>query len=207
MHAESTRAPGARRSGRWRTGEKSRARILESARACFAERGYDRATIRRIAAQAQVDPAMVYYFFESKARLFNEALEIPSAPVEHLGLALEPGADGAGERLVQHFLDVWDSTESIDPLLLMVRSAPADHRSSAMFTEYVQREIIGKIAAVANGEDADLRAELISAHLMGLAMARYVTRLEPLASCSAAVLASWVGSSLQRYLSGSPPTT
>ncbi|SFO49235.1 transcriptional regulator, TetR family [Pseudonocardia ammonioxydans] len=138
---------GTHRRGRRSSGECIH--ILEAARSCFAERGYDRATIRQIAARAQMDPAMVYYFFESKARLFTEALAIPSDPVGRLTDALEQGLDGAGKRIVRHFLAVWDSAASMEPLLVLLRSAPTDERSAAIFTEYVQREIIERIAAAA----------------------------------------------------------
>jgi AcrR family transcriptional regulator len=204
--AEQPEPAGPRRPGRWRTGEHSRRRILEAARGCFAERGYDRATVRQIATDAQVDPAMVYYFFETKSRLFTEALAMPVNPAERLADALEPGIDGAGERIVRHFLAVWDSAASIEPLLALMRSAPTDERSAAMFTEYIHREIVGRLAAVVPNEDAHLRAELLGAHLMGIALARYITRLEPLASASADVLAAWVGPTLQRYLAGPSPT-
>jgi AcrR family transcriptional regulator len=203
--ATSREAPGPRRPGRWRTGERSRRRILDAARSSFAERGYDRATIRQIARDAQVDPAMVYYFFETKSRLFTAAIELPVNPAERLASELEGGLDGVGERIVRHFLDVWDHAPTIEPLLALMRSAPTDERSAAMFSEYVQQEIVGRLAAAIPHGNARLRAELLGSHLMGLAFARYVTRLEPLASTSADTVAAWVGPTLQRYLTGESP--
>lgn len=192
------------RPGRWRTGERSRRRVLDAARALFAERGYDRTTIRRIAAEAQVDPAMVYYFFETKSRLFSAALEMPVNPAERVASELAEGLDGLGRRIVRHFLGVWDQAPTIEPLLALLRSAPTDERSAAMFTEYIEREIITRIAT-AVPEPARLRAELVGSHLMGLMLARYVLRIEPLASTPPDTVANWMGPTLQRYLTDSDP--
>ena len=52
----------------------NRANILAAARALFAEHGYDRATIRAIAEQAGVDPALVYHYFADKHALLVAAL-------------------------------------------------------------------------------------------------------------------------------------
>jgi AcrR family transcriptional regulator len=199
MTAEESQERG--RRGRWRTGERSRRRILDAARSSFAERGYDRATIRQIAAEAQVDPAMVYYFFETKSRLFTSALSMPVNPAERIESELAEGLDGMGERIVRHFLGVWDEAPTIEPLLALLRSAPTDERSAAMFNEYIEREIVGRLATAVS-EPARLRAELVGSHLMGLALARYVVRIEPLASTPAGAVAVWVGPTLQRYLTG-----
>ncbi|SFN67685.1 transcriptional regulator, TetR family [Pseudonocardia ammonioxydans] len=192
------------RRGRWRTGERSRRRILDAARALFAERGYDRATVRRIAATAQVDPAMVYYFFETKSRLFTEALALPVNPAEEVAAELSGGVDGLGERIVRHFLDVWDRAPTVEPMLALLRSAPTDERSAAMFTGYIEQEIIARIATVVP-EPARLRAELVGSHLMGLLLARHVLRIEPLASTSPDTVATWMGPTLQRYLTDPAP--
>ena len=192
------------RPGRWRTGERSRRRILDAARASFAEHGYDRATIRRIAATAQVDPAMVYYFFESKSRLFSAALDMPVNPAERVASVLADGLDGLGERIVRHFLDVWDHAPTTERLLALLRSAPTDERSATMLTEYIEREIVTRIAADVP-EPARLRAELVGSHLMGLMLARYVVRIEPLASTPLDTVARWMGPTLQRYLTDPAP--
>jgi AcrR family transcriptional regulator len=197
---------GRRRPGRWRSGACSRRRILEAARACFAERGYDRATIRQIAAAAQVDPAMVYYFFETKAQLFTAALEMPADPAERIAAELAGGLDGLGERIVDRFLAAWDNAPTIEPLLALTRSAPTDPRSATMFREYIEREIVAQLAGIIP-EPARLRANLVGSQLMGLALARYVVRVEPLASTEAEVVAAWVGPTLQGYLTGPPPVS
>jgi AcrR family transcriptional regulator len=190
------------RPGRWRTGEESRRRILEAARSCFGKYGYDRATIRAIASEANVDPAMVHYFFDTKARLFSVAMELTPNVPERLTLQLAAGVDGLGERLVRHFLEVWDEQAGLEPLLALMRSAPADDRSASMFAEFVEREIVARLSDTIGGPDANLRAELIGSHLLGLALMRYILRLEPLAAVPPQTVAAWMGPTLQHYISG-----
>lgn len=204
MSSPTEQTESERRPGRWRTGTQSRERILAAARACFARSGYDRATVRQIAREAQVDPAMVHYFFGSKGGLFVAAMEFPVNPSDEIADALNADQAEIGVRIVQHFLDSWDAAGSIQPLLALMRSA-GDDQSVNVFAEYIRREITTRIAAAATGEDPDLRAELVGAHLMGLALARYVVRLEPLASTDSTVVAAWIGPSIQRYLTGPEP--
>lgn len=204
MNDSTEKAEPERRPGRWRTGAQSRERILTAARSCFAHYGYDRATVRRIARDAHVDPAMVHYFFGSKAQLFAAAMELPLNPIEQITDALDAGPAEIGVQIVQHFLDSWDATGNAAPLLALMRSTGDDH-SMNVFTEYIRREITARFADTITGSDPELRAELVGAHLMGLAFARYVVRLEPVASATPAAIAAWVGPSIQRYLTGPEP--
>lgn len=190
------------RPGRWRTGEESRRRILESARRCFSERGYDRTTIRAIAARAKVDPSMVHYFFGNKARLFAVAMKFPLDIPERLTEQLAGGVDGLGDRLARHFISVWDEQSGIDPLLALMRSAPTDDRLATMFAEFVEGEIVTRLRTAIGGDEADLRAELIGSQLIGFALMRYVLRIEPLASASPDAVARRLGPALQYYLTG-----
>lgn len=193
-----------RRPGRWRSGEESRQRILDAARTCFAQHGYDRATVRRIAEAARVDPAMVYYFFETKSRLFAEAMALPVNPAERVASMLEDGIDSLGVQIIRHFLHVWDEEGSFAPMFALMRSATTDEQSAGMFREFVQHEILARVRAAIGTPDAQLRAELLGSHLMGIALARYVIRIEPLASTDPDTIAAWVGPTLQRYLTGPP---
>ncbi|MHA7984485.1 TetR/AcrR family transcriptional regulator [Rathayibacter sp. CAU 1779] len=190
------------RRGRWRTGDESRRRILDAARTCFGEHGYDRTTVRAIAEAAGVDPSMVYYFFDTKARLFSVAMELPSNVPERLTAQLDTGTDGLGERIVRQFLTVWDQEASVGPLLALMRSAPTDSTSASMFVEFMEREIVARLRDQLQGDAAELRADLIASQLTGLALMRYVVRLEPLASAPADEIAVWMGAALQQYFSG-----
>ena len=99
----------ARRPGRWRTGQQNRQRIIDAARDRFMRDGYERATVRAIAAAAGVDVAMVYYFFDSKEGLFTaSALTGPEHPLHQLATLLDEGTDQIGPRLVRRVLEHWD---------------------------------------------------------------------------------------------------
>lgn len=207
MGTSDERASSQRRQGRWRTGEESRQRILDAARVHFAQYGYDRTTIRWLATEARVDPAMIHYFFNTKAELFAAAMALPMNPAERLATLLEEGVDGLGPRIVRYFLQAWDETGGFEPLFALLRSAPTDERSAGMLQEFIQQELVGQLRrAIGPGAaDAHLRAELVGSHLMGMALGRYILRIEPLASSDPDTVAAWMGPALQRYLTHPAP--
>lgn len=188
------------RPGRWRTGEQSRERILAAARRSFGERGYAGSTIRAIAAEAEVDPAMVHYFFTNKAQLFATAMQFPAIVPERITALLAPGTDGLGERLVRHFVGIWGDRERFDPIFALMRSAESG--AATPFKEFVEREIVARIEQVITADDAQLRSQLIGSQLIGLAFARYVVALEPLASADQETLVRLIGPTIQHYISG-----
>jgi AcrR family transcriptional regulator len=180
----------------------TREAILDAARRAFAEHGYQHATIRMVADLAGVDPALVHHYFRYKQDLFIAAVQLPVNPVEQLTAVLAQDPDQAGERMVQVFLSIWDHAADRSPLLAIVRSAVGDERAAAMLREFITEEVLGQIAHRLGGPDARLRATLIGSQIIGLAMARYIVRVEPLASAPPAQLVAAIGPTLQRYLTG-----
>src|SRR5687768_1986759 len=163
----------------------TREAILDAARRTFAEQGYQQATIRDVARLAGVDPALVHHYFGTKQELFVAAVQLPVNPVERLTAVLAQDPDQAGERMVEVFLSIWDHAADQSPLLALVRSAVGDERAAAMLREFITEEVLGPIAHRLGGADARLRATLIGSQIIGLAMARYIVRVEPLASAPA----------------------
>jgi AcrR family transcriptional regulator len=180
----------------------TREAILDAARRAFAEQGYQRATIRGVAELAGVDPALVHHYFGTKQDLFVAAVQLPINPVPQLMAVLGEDPDRTGERIVEVFLSVWDHAADRSPLLALIRSAVGDERAAAMLREFITEEVLGQLAHRLGSPDARLRATLVASQLIGLAMARYIVRVEPLASAPAAELAAAVGPTLQRYLTG-----
>jgi AcrR family transcriptional regulator len=180
----------------------TREAILDAARRAFAEQGYQHATIRGVAELAGVDPALVHHYFGTKQQLFVSAVELPVNPVEQLMAVLGDHPDQVGERIVEAFLSIWDHATDRSPLLALIRSAVGDERAAAMLREFITEEVLGQIARRLGSPDARLRATLVGSQLIGLAMARYIIRVEPLASAPAAEVAAAVGPALQRYLTG-----
>jgi AcrR family transcriptional regulator len=191
------------RTGRRPGNSGTREAILDAARRAFAERGYQQATIREVAGLAGVDPALVHHYFGTKQDLFVAAVEFPVNPFEaFVALVSEEGLETLGERLLGLFLSVWDQTEQHSPMLALIRSAVSEERAAAMLREFITEEILGRIARELGTPDARLRTNLVASQLVGLVMARYVIRIEPLASTPALVLVAAIGPNLQRYITG-----
>src|SRR5581483_7373087 len=184
----------ARRSGRWRTGQQSRQRIIDAARERFMHDGYERATVRAIAADAAVDVAMVYYFFGSKEGLFTaSALTGPEHPLHHLATLLDEGTEDVGPRLVRRFLEHWDQGAAYEPLLTLWRSAAIHPQARKVLHDSLAGPMAERVAAQFGVMDAELRVELVASHLAGLAFARYQLKIEPMASTSIEDLVTWLG--------------
>jgi AcrR family transcriptional regulator len=202
-----------RRGSRRRTGRRggdsgTRAAILAAARARFGDLGYDRATIRGIAADAEVDPALVHHFFGSKERLFVAAMRLPIVPSEVIGAALAPGASEPGRSLGEHLLDnalaAWSVAETRSAFLGLLRTAVTSTEAAAMLREFATEAILGRVAQAAAGSDgdADFRAALVASQVLGLALTRYVLELGPLVQADDAALATAIGPTIDRYLTG-----
>ena len=186
------------RTGRRPGASGSREKILAAARAQFARDGYDGATLRGIAAGARVDPALVLHYFGSKEHLFVAALDVPVDPAEVVPTILAPGPDGLGERMVTFFLEAWDAPDG-RAFIGLLRSIATNEQAAEMMRQFISREVIARIAASLKLDQPELRAALAGSQLVGLALLRYVVRLEPIASADRSTLARQVGPAIQRY--------
>jgi AcrR family transcriptional regulator len=192
--------PRGERTGRRPGPSTTRAEILAAARTSFAEVGYDRTSVRGVAARAGVDPALVHRFFGSKDDLLVAALTLAMKPDERIPALMEGEASSLGERVIGYFLSVWEYSPSREVLIGMLRSAATNERAATLLREFFSREVLARIAAPLGDEDAPLRATLVNSQLFGLAMVRYVIRVEPLASASVETVAAAFAPTLQRYL-------
>lgn len=192
----------ARRTGR-RAGETStREAILEAARARFALHGYDGASIRAIAADAGVDPALVHHFYGTKERLFVEATRFPAVPSELLASIADRGPEGLGEAIVRAVLGVWESPDSREQTVAILRSAMTNEQAAATIRGFVSAAILRTIGSLVGDDDAEYRASLVASQIVGLGVARYVVRIEPLASADVEDLVAALAPTVQRYLFG-----
>ncbi len=194
------RARPAARSGRRPGRSGARERILDAARGTFAEQGYDGATIRDIAARAAVDPALVHHYFGPKQRLFVAAMELPFDPAVIVPRVLSGPRERLGERFVLSLLDLWETTRMLPAMLGLLRSATSDEVAAAMLGDVLARGPVLALATAIDRPDAELRATLVGSQIVGLAMARFVIRIEPIASATHEVLAAAIGPTVQRYL-------
>ncbi|MEU8949362.1 TetR family transcriptional regulator [Streptomyces sp. NPDC048489] len=165
--------PVARRSDR------TRAVILEAARRRFATHGFERTTIRAIAADADIDPSMVMRYYGNKAQLFDAALDINL----HLPDLSVVAADERAATLVRHFLRIWEQDEANDALVLLLRSAVTNEQAAARMRAIFAAQVAPALAGP-GGPKQVARAGLASALLLGLALTRYILCIPAVADLS-----------------------
>ena len=190
------------RTGRRPGNSNSREVILDAARAAFGEQGFNDASVRGIAGRAGVDAALVHHFYGTKEQLFAAAMMLPVDLSVAIPALLEGGVGGLGERLVGFFLSTVEAGGEQSALLALMRSAASHERSAAMVREFVSKAVLGPLARSLDKPDPDLRATLVGSQLIGLAMIRYVVRVEPLASADRETVVTAVAPTIQRYLTG-----
>ena len=186
--------------GRRPAGEDARGAIVTAARAEFAARGYDGTTLRGIARAAGVDPRLVHHYFDGKEDVFVAALELPVSPAELVSRVLDGPPGELGERLARFFLGTWDPPQGREVLVGLLRAAVSSPDAAHLLREFVTQNVFARIASVVDLPDAQLRADLMAAQLVGAAVLRYVVRVEPLASAPVETLVALLGPTLQRYL-------
>ncbi|MFE9476426.1 TetR family transcriptional regulator [Streptomyces griseofuscus] len=195
--------PPARRRGRPSRAESAgtRDRILTAAREEFSAHGYDKTSVRQIAKAAGVDSALVHHYFGTKEQVFAAAVEVAFAPALAAPDTLAEGpADGVGERLARFVLGVWENPTTRAPLLAILRSAVTNETAAAVFRRLVAAQLVRRVAARLDLPDAELRAELAAAQLVGTALMRYILKLEPLASADVEEIIARVSPVVQKHL-------
>ncbi|MEU7902442.1 TetR family transcriptional regulator [Actinoplanes sp. NPDC049118] len=195
-----------RRSGRRPGNQDTKQSILESARKVFAERGFDKASIRAIAGEAQVDPALVHHYFGTKEKLFLASMNSPIDPAEVIPKAMAGPPEEAGERLVRLVLGIWDSPAGAAAVALF-RSALSNEWTARLMREFVVTQVLRRAVAELGIDEAQAstRAALVATQIAGLAVVRYVLKVEPVASAPTEQLVAAIGPSVQRYLTGDLP--
>lgn len=194
--------PGPRRRGRPRKDSSSdaRAAIADAASAEFAEKGYDKTSIRGIARRAQVDSALVHHYFGTKADLFAEAAGIPLRPDLDVPEILAGPKAQAGARLVRYVLDAFEKPDVRRRGVLLLRTAIGSRLTTPLLAGFLSRELLSRVARRLDVQDADLRAALVASQIAGMLIGRYVLQLPALAGASVDELVGRVGPTVQRYL-------
>ena len=187
---------GAAGEGKLRKGERTRRAILQAARDQFSRLGYDGASIRAIAADADIDPSMVMRYYRSKEGLFAAAADVDLRLPD---LADCPPAD-RGRRLVDHFLTRWEGDPRDDVLVLLLRSAVTNDAARQRMHDVFADQLGACVAAASDPGTAAHRAALIATQMLGLALCRYVLALPPVAAATPDQLAADLGPTIQRYL-------
>jgi len=173
--------------------------VLDAARARFASDGFAATTIRRIAADAEVDPSQVMQFFRSKDDLFAAVMSVPTSALTRFDTAFEGPDERLGERVVLAYLQAWEgAAEESEPLMAMLRGAIVNERASMQLREFIQSRLLHGMRG--RGDDATLRAGLAAAMLIGIITSRRIIGVPVLVSADTDTLVSIVGPAIQQLL-------
>ena len=152
--------------------------------------------------QAGVDPALVHHYFGSKQQLFVAAMELPVDLEADVPRLLDGPPDELGRRIARFVLDLWELPGTRPLMFGLIRSATTDPVAARMLRGVLQEGPFAALARATDRPDADLRATLVGSQLIGLAMARYIVKVEPIASLPREELVEAIGPTIQRYLAG-----
>lgn len=193
--------PRGRRSGASDTREK----LIAAATRRFATDGYTGTSLRAVAADAGVDQRLVRYFFGSKQQLFMAAVGMPFNPGDIASRLYEGDPAGIRGRIETFLVDLMESPELYDRLTAVVLASTGDSPVAQMVGGFLSTELSKRARAFADPEATALRLNLFGATVVGLILARYVSKIEPLASTPARVVAEIVAPTLETYLVGMLP--
>ncbi|MGH8890844.1 MAG: TetR family transcriptional regulator [Acidothermaceae bacterium] len=188
------------RRGRRAGAPDTRQQVLEVARRRFLAAGYQGVTLRSVAAEAGVDVALISYFFGSKKGLFGAAMALTANPAERFAVALDGDLAGLPERVLRILLDTWDTPATGLPLKAMLRNAIEDEAVGLLVRQALERELLDKLVERLGGVDARRRASAFTVQVAGVVFARFVLRLEPVASMPADELVRTLSPSLRAAL-------
>jgi AcrR family transcriptional regulator len=178
------------------------AQILAAARNAFAQSGWAGTTLRAVAREADVDPALVYHYFGSKQGLLDAATTPPQKWLDNVAQTWTTPVNELGSALLRLMLGSW-ADDDIGPVLRAVlQTAAHENSTSEKLRNIVERSLMGVSQLGASEADRLVRSGLISSQIMGLAMMRYIWRIEPLASMSDDEIVTAVAPNLQHYISG-----
>jgi AcrR family transcriptional regulator len=176
-----------------RSSERTKAAILAAARERFGASGFQAATIRAIAADAGVDPAMVMRYYGSKDKLFAAAADFDLRFPE---LAAGDRAQ-VGRAVVRHFLERWEGDEA---LVILLRSSATNGEAAQRMQEIFGTQLEPLVATLVPAGESGVRAGLIATQILGMALCRFVLRLPPVVAMSRDEIVDWLGPTIQRYL-------
>jgi AcrR family transcriptional regulator len=188
-----------KRTGRRPGASDTRDAIAQAAREQFAEVGYDRATMRKIAAAAGVDPSLVVHFYGSKEALFREVMALPPAVADAMAQLAEVDRETVGRRLAELVVAALENPATRTIVLGRIRSATSHPEAAALVRETVTRDML-RIASGLGSDQPQLRANLVGTHVVGVSVARYIVKVEPLASLDPGELVNLLEPDFQRWL-------
>lgn len=199
MSGGHSRRPQGRRPG---DPEQTKQTILDAARATFGAKGFDRATIRAIAAEAEVDPALVMHHFGNKRKLFIAAHQLPADPAAVFHAIGELPVEKRGEAAARTFLGLFAHPGS--PTISLLRAASSEPAAATMYREFIEHTVIphGLTILVNPERDGRLRMTLIASQLLGIAVARQILEISTIAKPDIEHIVAAATPTVQAYIDG-----
>ena len=176
-----------------RKSDRTRASIIAAARQLFEAQGFDNTTVRQIAAASNTDASLVIRYFKNKDELFSRVAE-PELRLPDLS-----GVDRLGERLVAHFLDLWEGEKAGTGMAILLRSAASNDYAADRLRRVFVEQVLPVITAAGPQHNAMFRAGLVSSQLLGFALTRYILKLPPVVAMGRQFIIETVGETIQRY--------
>ncbi|MBA0046257.1 TetR family transcriptional regulator [Mycobacterium sp. NPDC050853] len=195
-----TTSTNAARRGRRRGEAVSREHVLDIAKRSFAERGYEKTTMRGIARDAGIDPSMVVYLFGSKDELFRQSIRLMIDPNE-LVLAIRNGEGTIGERFVNAYLSMWEQAGTVDTMLAILQSATTNDDAHHAFREFMQNYVLAALSEeLGGGPEVRTRFALAATSMVGTALLRYALKIDPLVALTREQMVAVLAPTVDRYL-------
>jgi AcrR family transcriptional regulator len=188
------------RSGRRPGLPDTREHIVAVARRAFGARGYDATSLRSIAVEADVDPGLLIHYFGTKEGVFRSALEVTIRPDQLFAGLEDLGRREMAEQIVRRYLSMLDRPEARDVVMGLVRSAVSNEHAADMLRDLLLQALVTSLVPLLAKPDAQLRASLIVAQLIGIAMLRQVARAEQVVRAKDEKLVKLVGPAIEQYL-------
>jgi AcrR family transcriptional regulator len=194
------------KTGRRRGESGTRRAIATAAQRQFGERGFAKTTIRSVAEEAGVDPALVMQFFGSKDQLFAQTIRWPFDPAEEISAVIGGDRATAGARLVALFVRTWDAHRGRNPIVTLLRAATTQDSAAEQLRHFLEDEVLMPLVERLECDAPAVRANLVATQLLGLGIARYVLRFQPLAAMRPGEVVALLGPHVQSALTGPLPS-
>jgi AcrR family transcriptional regulator len=174
--------------------------IVATARRLFAEAGYEKTSIRDVAAAADVDPALIRHYFGNKAELFRATMGWPFQPAQIAARLTAGDPNEIAGRLTRVFFEMWEQPDSRAPLMAILRGAATHEESATLVRQFIHGQLYPRLVESLSESDRNLRIDLAMAQLLGVALLRYILKVEPIASASAEDLIARVTPVIRSHL-------
>lgn len=193
----------AARRGRRSGPNNTRDEVLQAARVRFATEGFAATSIRRVAADAGVDPALVMQFYKSKEALFAASLALSDAVKDRITATFDGPRERLGESLTDGFLRLWEEGPDAGSLMATLRGAASNEFAAERLRDVVQARLMSVIGPkFGEGPDSAARAGVVVSMLMGLVLARDMIGVPVVKRLPRADVARMIGAQIQSILEG-----